>query len=153
MVMIYALTCLVNGKAYIGCTAGNPSKRFREHRCKLNQGTHTEPDLLADWRLHGQSMFSMEIVMQLDDDSLHTKRAMEKFTMQRFKAMGLLYNRNEASFSPTPEAIIKGVANSHLQPGNRWTPEVNEKRRIAQLGKPKNHGHKISATKRAKAMR
>ena len=69
MVTIYALTCTTNGKAYIGCTAGKIAKRFREHRCMLNLGTHSEPDLLADWRLYGQAMFCMETVMELENDA------------------------------------------------------------------------------------
>jgi len=154
MVTIYALTCIASGKAYIGCTAGKPAKRFREHRCKLNLGTHSEPDLLADWKLHGQAMFRMETVMELEDDvSLHTKRAMEQFVMQRYKALGMLYNRNEASFMPTREAIMKS-ASMGVNRGRVHSAESNLKRSLAQRGIPKNHGHKISATKRAKrAMR
>lgn len=154
MVTIYALTCLVNGKAYIGCTAGKPAKRFREHRCLLNLGNHSEPDLQADWAMHGSTMFRMETVMELEADvSVHTKRAMETFTMRRFKAQGLLYNRNEASFMPTREAILKS-AMMGVNRGRIHSTESNLKRSLAQKGIPKNHGHKISATKRAKrAMR
>lgn len=155
MVLIYALTCTVNGKAYIGCTSGKIGKRFREHRCLLNAGKHSELDLQSDWNLYRQDAFRMELVYELEEDaSIHAKRAMESFAMRRYKELGLLYNRNEASFQPTSEAIARGQLVVHASPGNRWTAEANLKRSLAQKGIPKNHGHKISATKRAKlAMR
>jgi len=153
MICIYALTCIPTGNAYIGCTRGKLAKRFREHKCKLNAKTHSEPLLQADWDLHGSQMFVMESVMELEEDSsLHTLRAMEKFAMQRYKAAGLLYNRNEACFQPTREAIEKSAA-LNVNKGRVQSAESNLKRSLAQKGIPKNHGHKISATKRLKAMR
>ena len=151
MVTIYALTCLQNGKAYIGCTAAKPSKRFREHRCLLNARVHSEPDLQADWTRYGEAMFRMESVYELEADSdVHAKRAAETNAMQAFKRHGLLYNRNEASFAPSRNGLAQGMQNLRTAPvGNRWSPEANLKRSLAQRGKPKGHGAKISATKRA----
>lgn len=63
---------------------------------------------------------------------------------------GRLYNRHRVSFSLLPEAKAKGVLAAHKERGLRWTPEANLKRSLAQKGKPKGHGAKISATKRAK---
>ena len=92
--------------------------------------------------------------MELEEDtSLHVLRGMETFTMQRYKALGLLYNQNEASFMPTRAAIMKSAVMG-VNRGRVNSPESNLKRSLAQKGIPKNHGHKISATKRAKkAMR
>lgn len=155
MVTIYALTCMFNGKAYIGCTAGNIAKRFREHRCMLNTGLHTEPDLLADWLLHGAQNFIMRSIIILEDDAtLHAKRCMEKFVMGQFKTRGLLYNRNESCFEPTRAAQLKGQPLATATVGNKYGSQANAKRRASSLGIPKNHGAKISATKQAKkAMR
>ena len=152
MVTIYALTCLANGKAYIGCTRGKIAKRFREHRCLLDAGTHSEKLLLKDWQEHGKEMFWMETVMELEEDSsLHVLRGMEKFTMQRYKAMGLLYNTNESSFEPKREAIEKSLASNHRH--RPQTAEANLKRSLSQIGIPRNYGYKISATKRNKLKR
>ena len=153
MVTIYALTCLANGKAYIGCTRGKVAKRFREHRCLLDAGTHSEKLLLKDWQEYGKEMFWMEVVMELEEDSsLPVLRGMEKFTMQRYKAMSLLYNTNESSFEPKRQAIENSLKSTHRH--RPQSAEANLKRSLAQIGIPKNHGHKISATKRAKkAMR
>ena len=153
MVTIYALTCLANGKAYIGCTRGKIAKRFREHRCLLNASKHSEPLLQADWLQYGQQMFAMETVMQLEEDvSLHALRAMETFTMQRYKATGMLYNQNEASFMPTRAAIMKS-ASMGVNRGRMISEEQKLKQRMSQLGIPKNHGAKISATKKALGQR
>ncbi len=151
MVTIYALFCQANGKAYVGSTKAKLAKRFREHRCLLNGGSHQCADLLADWQKHKPDGFRViELEIFLFDESLPTRRAAELKWMDFYAERGLLYNEHRISMRPTDAAIAKGVANAHLRPGRRWTAEANEKRSQAQLGIPKGHGAKISATKRAK---
>lgn len=151
MVTIYALKCRPNGKCYVGSTKGKISKRVREHRCLLNSGKHSTAALLEDWRKYGEREFSFfELEIFVFDHSLETRREAELKWMDYFAKDGLLYNEHRISMRPSDEAIRKGVANAHNLPGNRWTPEANEKRSLAQLGKPKGHGAKISATKRAR---
>ena len=148
-VKIYALICQSNGKAYIGSTKAKLPKRMREHRCLLHQGKHAASALQADWQKFGSDQFRVvELEIFLYDDSLGTRRAAELRWMDHFAKDGLLYNEHRVSMRPTDDAIRKGVANAHLEPGNRWTPEANERRRLAQFGKPKGHGAKISATKK-----
>jgi hypothetical protein len=79
-------------------------------------------------------------------DDLESRRAAELEAMGRHK--GRLYNEM-ISFRPSDEAIRRGVEASRR--GNRTqTPEANLKRSLAQKGKPKGHGAKISATKQAR---
>ena len=153
MVTIYAIKCLVNGKAYIGCTAGSLAKRMREHRCLLRAGKHKCSALQSDWKSYGEGAFFAFTHQGLSAPTLEEKRVAEIRWMREYAAHGLLYNEHIISFRPCDEAIRNGVANAQKNPGNRWSPEANEKRRLAQLGKPKGHGAKISATKRARAMR
>jgi hypothetical protein len=150
MVTIYALICRVNGKGYVGSTKGKTAKRFREHRCLLNQGAHKTRALQEDWQIYGPEQFRLMDLIAVPNGDLETRRRQELAWMEYFATHCGLYNEHRISMRPSDEAIRKGVANAHLQPGNRWTPEVNEKRRVAQLGKPKGHGAKISATKRAR---
>lgn len=150
MAVIYGIVHKVSLKAYVGCTSGKPAKRFREHRCLLNGGKHSEPGLQADWAAFGPSAFMLVIFEELGDASLPMKREAELRWMDKLAPHGLLYNTRRVSFSPSAEAAMKGVANAHKERGNRWTAEANEKRRLSQLGKPKGHGAKISATKQAK---
>jgi hypothetical protein len=60
-----------------------------------------------------------------------------------------LYNEFEISFQPPPGFHDKAIA-SRKANGYKPTPESNLKRRLAQLGIPKGHGAKISATKQAR---
>ena len=160
MVIVYALCCKPNGKAYIGSTraehrrkTGRPyhglGKRLREHRCLLRADRHGVFELQQDWRRFGEDAFDIGELERVPDELIARRRA-EEYWMQRYRANGLLYNEHVQAMRPTDAAIRRGVANAHRQPGNRWTAATNEKRRLAQLGKPKGHGAKISATKRAK---
>lgn len=153
MVTIYALRRTGNPYlgAYVGSTAGKLGKRMREHRCLLNQGVHKTPKLQSAWDKYGSTAFQIDNLQELPDGStVAERRNAELKWMTWFVEEGELYNEHRISMRPTDEAIRRGVANAHREPGNRWTPEANEKRRQAQLGIPKGHGAKISATKRAK---
>lgn len=151
MATVYALTCYRNGMAYIGCTAGKIGKRMREHRCLLNAGKHAEAKLQRDWTSFGPSAFAMIVLETLPPDaSVALKREAELRWMHHYENEGRLYNRNKSSFSGTPEAIKAWNAAGRNTIGDRWSSEANLKRSLTQLGKPKGHGAKISATKRAK---
>lgn len=149
MVTIYALTCTPNGKAYVGSTKGKLGKRMREHRCLLEHGQHGTPALQSDWRQHGGTSFVISELERLPTADLPARRQAELRWMDAFAAMGRLYNEHRISMQPSEEARLRGVENSRGAIGNRWSAEANEKRRQAQLGIPKGHGAKISATKRA----
>lgn len=149
MIYIYAFECLLTGRAYIGCTRDVP-KRAREHRGNLRRGQHKCSALLSDWNAHGQSQFRARVLESLPDDAgVAAKRDAELRWMRRFKDDGLLYNEHIISFQPPEEGRRLGVERSRLSVGRRWTPEANLKRSLAQKGRPKGHGAKISATKRA----
>lgn len=151
MAQIYAIKCLVNGYAYVGCTKGKPQKRMREHRCLLRSNSHKCTKLQSEWNEYGEKQFIIEILESLSKDaSLDQKREGELKWMKMFEKQSKLYNLYLVSYRPTDEAIRKGVANAHNKQGNRWTAEVNLKRRLSQLGRPKGHGAKISATKQAR---
>lgn len=150
MVTIYGLVNIVTGCTYVGCTAGKLGKRMREHRCLLKAGKHAAKRLQKDWNELGESGFRLNVLECLGvEASVIQKREKELFWMKKMKQEGKLYNDNETSFSPPKGAPAKAAA-ARVANGYKPTPESNEKRRLAQLGKPKGHGAKISATKRAK---
>lgn len=154
MAKIYAIRCKITGISYVGCTKGKLAKRMREHRCLLNQEAHKVLRLQSDWMLYGPEAFEM---VELEDLPLNVglegKREAELRWQHRLEETGLLYNEHKVSFSPTQEAIRKGQPLcAEAARGRVSTPEANLKRRLAQLGKPKGHGAKISATKRAKRL-
>src|SRR5581483_12121235 len=139
-VVIYSLMCKPNGVVYVGSTKAKLSKRLREHRCLLRNGKHKCEGLQADWLHYGEDQFIIYTLETLcANASLETRRNAELRWMNTFEEAARLYNVHIVSMSPTYDAIMKGVASAHDKPGNRWTPEVNERRRLAQLGKPKGH--------------
>lgn len=154
MVAIYALECSVNGRAYVGCTASKPNKRAREHRCLLRQRKHTSRLLQIEWDTHGEESFQMKVLEVFEGTSLQEKREAEQRWLDRYAEQGLLCNAYSTSFAPPAKMFELVQSKAHDVPGNRWTPEANLKRSLAQRGIPKGHGAKISATKRAnRAMR
>lgn len=146
MATVYALQNAVTQRAYIGCTRYKLSKRLREHRCLLRAGKHNEPELQEEWTRYGEANFSIKPLQEVGDD-VHVRRAAEKLWMAFYRSLGLLYNRYGYSFEVDPEAMLKGIEASRHVVGRRWTPEANLARSVAQRGKPKGHGAKISATK------
>jgi group I intron endonuclease len=150
MIVIYAIYCLENKMCYVGSTR-KLAKRFREHRCLLRAGKHACKRLQSDWTEKHESRFRVLVLEHVE--TLDERRKAEVRWMSYFKGHDLLYNDHLISMQPTEEARIRGVANAHNEPGNRWTPEVNLRRRLAQLGIPKGHGAKISATKQARSRR
>ncbi len=154
MVTVYGLVCIATGHAYVGCTAGKVGKRMREHRCLLNQGKHAAIRLQQDWDRLKEVGFRMDVLETLPDEChVIEKRERELFWMRHFLAQGLLYNDNLTSFSP-PKGAQKKAAAARIANGYSPSAETRAKMRASQLGKPKGHGAKISATKqRQKAMR
>jgi group I intron endonuclease len=151
MAVIYALEHKDSGKAYVGSTAAKLNKRMREHRCLLRNHKHTSNLLQADWDKYGEDAFGIRILEDLGDDvQFEVKKSAEQRWIDEFEAKGLIYNAYTVAFSMPIETTRKGVEAARRSTGLRWTPEMNLRRRLAQLGKPKGHGAKISATKRAK---
>ena len=154
MAAIYAIIFVPDHnpiRYYVGCSE-KISKRFREHRCVLRKGKHTCAALQADFNEFGEDSFDVLTLEYLGDVSVSQKREAELRWMKFYQYIGKLYNDRIISFQGPPGSLEKAVKAAHKSPGNRWTPEANLKRSLAQKGKPKGHGAKISATKRAKSM-
>lgn len=149
MATIYAIENVDNGKHYIGCTGGKVQKRWREHRCLLRAGKHQCKALQTDWLGWNEKAFQIVILGWVYSDVVAEKRAAELLAMERFAEIGKLYNEHRISFQPPPGFHDKAIA---ARKANGWknSPESNLKRRLAQLGIPKGHGAKISATKQAR---
>lgn len=141
MAVIYAVTCVVNGFAYVGCTrADNVKRRWREHRSALNRGLHTSTRMLADWQRFGDAGFCVAVAEVLPDNAdLAVRREAELRWMGAYQSQDRLYNAQVVSFGPSGNFKEK-----------TGTPEARRKRSLALRGKPKppGHGAKISATKK-----
>ena len=150
MAVVYGLVHILSGKTYVGCTGGRKiakrkynktvesllAKRFREHRCWLNAGKHSEPILQKDWVADGEKAFKMVILEELSKYPLPAeKREAELRWMKKFEIDGLLYNTYKEAFNFTTEATKAGIEASRT--AGRW-----------HKGVPKDHGKKISEGKR-----
>lgn len=114
-------------------------------------GKHHSQRLMAEWNQHGPDSFEMITLEALADTAtVNERRQAELRWIREHQAKGLMLNANELGWRPRASVIAKGIEASRTATGNRWTPEANLKRRLSQLGKPKGHGAKISATKRSK---
>jgi len=112
---------------------------------------HHSAKVIEEWKKHGESSFEMVTLEGLaDSTTTDQRRQAELKWIREYQSKGLLLNANELGWRPRPEVIAAGIEASKTSVGNRWTAETNLKRRLSQLGKPKGHGAKISATKRAK---
>jgi hypothetical protein len=125
---------------------------MREHRSLLKAGKHSSKRLQEAWNDHA-GQFQMKVLETMPAEvSVIEKRERELSWMKHYRVQGLLLNDNELSFRPPPDAPAKAAA-ARVANGYRPSAESNMKRRLAQLGRPKGHGAKISATKLAKNLR
>jgi len=148
MVTVYGLEDASTGAAYVGCTAGKIGKRMREHRSLLKAGKHSSKRLQEAWNDHAGE-FQMKVLETMPAEvSVIEKRERELSWMKHYRGSNLLLNDNEYSFRPPPNAPAM-ASKSRVANGYRPSAESNLKRRLAQIGKPKGHGAKISATKKA----
>ena len=148
MVTIYKLYCVHTGEAYIGCTSGKLGKRMREHKCLLNGNRHKARRMQELWNEHGSEGFRLESLETLPKTAtVIDKRKREIFWMEHYEKLGLFLNHCKASFAPPKGAQVLAVK-ARVSSGYRPSEASNEKRRLAQIGKPKNHGAKISAAKK-----
>lgn len=150
MAKIYALTCSVNGFAYIGVTNAKLSKRLREHRCLCNTGKHHAVKLTEDWLKYGSEAFSMIILEEAEYPNRGAFNEAEQRWIDIYSSLHKLYNAHKSSQGLGGHITRKGVEAARIaNTGRICSEETRLKRRLAQLGKPKNHGAKISATKKA----
>jgi group I intron endonuclease len=63
---VYKIINNKNGKFYIGSSA-NCELRFYQHKYSLNKNTHHCKHLQASWNKHGDSCFSFEVLLVVDD--------------------------------------------------------------------------------------
>lgn len=65
---IYAITCTVTGKAYIG-SAVNIPQRWAVHKHLLGQGKHHSPHLQRAWDKYGAQAFVFSILEVIESDN------------------------------------------------------------------------------------
>lgn len=87
---IYIITCLANGKKYVGRTI-RPEERFRAHLSSLKSGKHSNEALQADFNIYGEDAFDIEL---LGEDTMENGKSDEAKWMEYFKTYDEEYGYN-----------------------------------------------------------
>jgi group I intron endonuclease len=93
---VYSITNRKNGKVYVGQSA-DIMQRWRQHRHRLDEGTHLNAHLQAAWQLHGAAVFVFKTVQLCEPDALGTT---EEAVLAAVPP-DLRYNIGPAGDSPT----------------------------------------------------
>jgi group I intron endonuclease len=148
---IYEIRNRDNGHFYVG-SAGNLSKRWRDHRDKLRKGTHANPHLQAAWVLYGERAFEfvvLELVaangqMLMDAEQRWLDSTRAAYRSDCYNILPNAWNALGVKRSDATKARIAEAAR-----GRTPSLEAREKMRRAKLGKkwsPESRA-KVSATR------
>lgn len=92
---VYAITCLRNGRKYVGSSRTDIRERFYRHRYRLRAGKHHIAAMQLDWNEYGEDAFEFRVILACDP----AKRfAAEQAAIDEAIGAGLSYNP-----SPTAE--------------------------------------------------
>jgi group I intron endonuclease len=94
---VYAITCTVNGKVYCG-NSSRLELRRQFHLWQLRNGLHHNPKLQKDFDIFGENNFVLSIIQAEEDFGKRT--ILENDEIVRLKAIGMAYNKTEASRKP-----------------------------------------------------
>lgn len=87
IVGIYKITCVPNGKIYIGSSV-DVHRRWGLHRTHLNTGKHNNKYLLRSFQKYGKDSFMWEIIEECTQDVLWEKEQYYLDTLQPFNEKG-----------------------------------------------------------------
>jgi len=78
---VYKITCLANGKFYIGSTK-KFKQRWKEHRWKLKAGTHHSKYMQNCWNKYGEDTFKFEVLLvcEKQDKEVYEQSYLDLYT-------------------------------------------------------------------------
>ncbi len=118
---VYMIESIVTGERYVGSTNQSFSRRWSEHKSKLNKRKNGCPPLQESWDKHGETAFRF-VILEVTPETKNLER--EQYWMDHFRSLGLsLFNR-------CPEAA------SHK--GLKMPREAVERVRQTNIGRPKS---------------
>jgi group I intron endonuclease len=88
---IYSITCLANGKIYIG-SSRDVSSRWNSHIYNMENYKHSIPEMIVDWHRYGTKNFSFTILRYVEVGDI---RKVEQECMDQVDAKKL-YNKRRA---------------------------------------------------------
>ena len=127
---IYKLTCIENGKGYIGVSC-NPKRRLLEHRCRAKTGSMLP--IHCAIRKYGEELFNLDVLYS-SEDRKHVFGVMEP---QFIKEEHTLVSEHGYNLTKGGEGVNR---NTFILPPR--TKEFRERMRQVHLGRPKSESHK-----------
>lgn len=93
---IYQITCTENELIYIG-SSKHIEKRWTEHKWALNNNTHVNMFLQADWNEYGEDSFIFEVIEECNEDDRYTIEQKYLDELKPYYRNGRGYNISENS--------------------------------------------------------
>lgn len=154
---VYTITNTKNGKKYVGQSL-DVLQRWRQHRHRLDEGTHLNAHLQAAWKLHGADAFLFQVLHSCEPEALGEA---EKAALGAVP-LDLRYNIGPAGDSAT-RGLTHGEnvrANMSLAKGGRPVVAINKKtgeerrfpylqKAVEELGLAQSHAWACCHGKRA----
>jgi len=92
---VYVIRCIPNSKVYVGESYAIEN-RWISHRSALKQESKCNPQLLNDWKTHGEEAFEFKIIKELTGSSKEVRLIEEKKTILDLESQGVVvYNSNK----------------------------------------------------------
>jgi group I intron endonuclease len=142
---IYKLTCIPNGKIYIG-KAVNINKRMARHKNCMTGKSKDQGILPKAIKKYGWDSFNVEIIeiYEIFDKKNDNDRLLEReaFYIDHFNALDLSIGYNMCRYSndntgkPCSEETRRKISEGNM--GKKHTSESKERIRLAQLGKKRS---------------
>lgn len=127
MSIIYRITCVENGKFYIGSTM-NKAQRWARHRKGLRDGNHPNKNMQASWNKYGEAAFLFEVLEEVATAAL-------LFAVEQRYLDKVVGQENCFNWSKYAGAPMRGIyGEQHPNFGKPMTEAAKQKLREANTG-------------------
>lgn len=155
---IYTITCLANGKMYVGSTTRLFSQRWGDHKVMLDHNKHANIHLQRAWNKYGSNSFKFEI---LETCSPELVLGLEQYWINMLGTYVDGFNRNPTArnsqgIKRSPETCKKiGEALNYLKANAAWkgskhseeTRKIIREKRARQVMSPWSEERKEAHSK------
>lgn len=132
---IYCITCIVNGKRYVGQTTVSFRKRWMKHKSDLNNNMHCNVYLQRSWNKFGISSFTFEI-LEICVEALNDAEVFWIYTLTTLNRKHGYNLRHGGENGRISQETKNKMSKAHI--GNRHSQETKNKISKAFTGKS-NH--------------
>lgn len=112
---IYAITCVQNGKVYVGQTKERFERRYWHHRWHLENGSHHNTHLQRAWNKYGDNNFTFSVLEVCDECDLNDAECRH---IAAFVKCGKSFNMSAGGAGkscPMPESAKRIVGEKNRQ--------------------------------------